>query len=770
MATRRTALTAAFVALLLACAPLARAQQLQVQPFVTGLSFPVAFIADPTSTTRHFVVEQQGHIRLVVNGVLQPTDFLDLSAVVAPGPERGLLGMAVDPDYDCNLRFYVFFTRRDDPATVGVNELGGLVVARFTRSASDPLTADPASRFDFRWGSAAGHGFIEHSTNSNHNGGTIMFGPDGYLYIGTGDGGASYDPPNNAQNPNSLLGKMLRVDVNVADADAQGYQVPADNPFVDDDPIDALPEIWAIGLRNPWKYSFDDPAHGGTGALIIGDVGQDRWEEINYEPAGQGGRNYGWRIREGTNPEFNAPPTTPAFEPLTNPVFEYFHSNGVSPVEGNSVTGGYIYRGSDLSAMWRGRYFFADFSFARVWSANVAAGTGAFSNIIEHTAAFGIGPVSSFGVDTRGELYVVGYGAAKQGVVYRLCEITIAAGVTSFSAAGGTGTATVATEPGCAWSVSAGASWISILSNSQGTGNSTIVFRVAPNTGTTARNAAVMVSGIVVPVSQTAAPAVHGDIDGNGTADLLWQHTDGRLAAWLMNGTTLMDGRPLGPGGLMDPAWRIVASGDFDRDGSRDVVFQHQTDGRLAVWLMSGTTLLSGIALSPGQVMDTNWKIRAAGDIDRDGWTDLVWQHETNGQIAVWLMTGTQLRDGRLFTPNTVADPNWRIVGAGDMNGDGNPDLVWQHQTNGLISAWLMDGSTLRSGTLLSPSQVSDTNWKIRAVTDVNGDGMPDLIWQNQSTGLLSAWLMNGLSLMGDGLRFTPSVVSDTGWQIVGPK
>ena len=189
MASGRTALIAAGTALQLLATPLvAQAQQLRAAPFVTGLSFPVAFVADPTSPTRHFVVEQQGHVRVVVDGVLLTADFLDLSNVVSTGSERGLLGMAIDPGYSSNRRFYVYYTRQDDPAT-GVNELGGLVVSRFTSSQSDPTRAEPTSRFDFRWGSGAGPVFIAHSQFSNHNGGTIMFGPDGYLYIGTGDGG-----------------------------------------------------------------------------------------------------------------------------------------------------------------------------------------------------------------------------------------------------------------------------------------------------------------------------------------------------------------------------------------------------------------------------------------------------------------------------------------------------------------------------------------------------------------------------------------------------
>ena len=212
------------------------------------------------------------------------------------------------------------------------------------------------------------------------------------------------------------------------------------------------------------------------------------------------------------------------------------------------------------------------------------------------------------------------------------------------------------------------------------------------------------------------------------------------MAVWYMRDASLIDGRPFGEG-VLPPGWRIAATGDFDRDGNSDVVLQNQADGRLAIWLMRGPVLVAGVILSPAQVPDVNWKIRAAADMDRDGWPDLIWQHEGSGAVSVWLMTGTRLRDGRLMTPSVVPDTNWRIVGAGDLNGDGHADLVWQHQTNGLISVWFMNGTVLGSGVLLSPGQVVDTNWKIRAVTDTNNDGRPDLVWQNQATGFLSIWL-----------------------------
>ena len=227
------------------------------------------------------------------------------------------------------------------------NTAGDTVVARFRRSA-DPLIADANSRFDLRWNGAGGAAFIAQPF-SNHNGGHLAFGPDGFLYIGLGDGGSGNDPAHRAQNPAELLGKMLRIDVNVPDGHATGYQIPADNPFVRGGPAGVRAEIWAFGLRNPWRYSFDDPGRGGTGALLIGDVGQDRWEEVDYEPANRGGRNYGWRNREGAHNNVTSQP--PAFLPLIDPIHEYDHSAGPS------ITGGFVYRGRALGAAYQGPLF-----------------------------------------------------------------------------------------------------------------------------------------------------------------------------------------------------------------------------------------------------------------------------------------------------------------------------------------------------------------------------------------------------------------------------
>src|SRR5262245_40391554 len=226
------------------------AAQLTTTIVATGLQNPVAFVVDPTDPSLFFVVEQRGTIRTVRNGTVNPAVFLDLRNDVRGGGEQGLLGFAFAPDAATSRRFFVNFT----------NQAGDTVVARFRRDAQG--NADPSSRFDLMW--PDGRRSIDQPFD-NHNGGHLAFGPDDYLYIGLGDGGNAGDPFHNAQNPRSLLGKMLRIDVSVPDDDQRGYRVPEDNPFVDGDPIAALPEIWDIGLRNPWRYSFDDMTRGGTG-------------------------------------------------------------------------------------------------------------------------------------------------------------------------------------------------------------------------------------------------------------------------------------------------------------------------------------------------------------------------------------------------------------------------------------------------------------------------------------------------------------------------
>jgi cysteine-rich repeat protein len=350
----------------------------------SGLTRPLLVTAPPRDVARQFIVEQGGRVLVLKNDVLLSTPFINVSGSISCCGERGLLGMAFAPDYETSGVFYLSFT----------NGSGNSELRRYTVS-GNPDVANPSGTLIL---SVA-------QPYDNHNGGHIAFGPDGYLFFGLGDGGSGGDPQGNGQNLNTLLGKMLRLDVN-----ASTYAIPPTNPFVG---VSGLDEIWSYGLRNPWRWSFDR----GTGALYIADVGQAAWEEVNYRPGtSSGGENYGWSRYEG-NACYSGPcPGTG----LTFPVLTYGHSQGCS------ITGGYVYRGCRMPDL-RGTYFYSDICTPFIKTFKGVSGGSAQSQQ-DRTAdlapggGLAIGGVSSFGEDARGELYVVDYGggSAGQGEVYRI--------------------------------------------------------------------------------------------------------------------------------------------------------------------------------------------------------------------------------------------------------------------------------------------------------------------------------------------------------------
>jgi glucose/arabinose dehydrogenase len=347
---------------------------LLADPVVSGLSNPL-FLTAPATDPRLFIVEQPGRIRVVENGALLPAPFLDLSGQISSGGERGLLGLAFHPSYGSNKFFYVYFTAPN----------GDITITRYAASA-DPNVADAGSA----------HPIITaaHSSRTNHNGGMLAFGADGMLYIGTGDGGGGGDPDENGQDPGTLLGKLLRLDVDAGDP----YAIPADNPFVGT--AGARGEIWAIGLRNPWRWAFDRTA----GDLYIADVGQSAWEEVNVTAATAAGVNYGWDVMEGRHcyePSSGCNPSG-----LAQPVLEYGHD------EGCSITGGLVYRGAAVPAL-QGTYFYADYCGGWVRSFRYANNSAAEPQ----EWAFGnLGNILSFGEDAAGELYIL----SANGTVYRI--------------------------------------------------------------------------------------------------------------------------------------------------------------------------------------------------------------------------------------------------------------------------------------------------------------------------------------------------------------
>jgi len=356
---------------------------------ISGLDQPVFMSSAPGDPDRLFVVEKTGQIRILdpLTGTTNAVDFLDIPAAqLQTSDEQGVLGMAFHPDYATNGKFYVYVT----------NAAGNIELREYLRTAGNPDLADGGSSNVILT--------IPHPIRENHNGGWIGFGPDGYLYISVGDGGGGGDPDNNAQNTGSLLGKMLRIDVNGDDfpGTARNYAVPTDNPFANGAGAD---EIWAVGLRNSWRASFDRL----TGDLYIGDVGQGDREEINFQSAGApGGANYGWAIREGTliydgaRPG-NLPPDSPL---LVDPVLEYAHDS--TPNGGFSVTGGYVYRGP--GAGMQGVYLYADFVSGQVWSFRVVDGAVIDAqNRTEQLVQTGgaVTSIASFAEDGRGNLYIV---------------------------------------------------------------------------------------------------------------------------------------------------------------------------------------------------------------------------------------------------------------------------------------------------------------------------------------------------------------------------
>lgn len=346
---------------------------LALSTLVSGLNNPLG-LEKPPGDNRLFVVEQPGTIRIIENGALRTGDFLDIHTLVNfDGDEQGLLGLAFHPNYSTNRKFYVNYTRDN-----GTRET---VIAEYQTSAADPSQADPNSGRIL---------LVVSQPFANHKGGQLAFGPDGFLYIGLGDGGDAGDPLNNAQNLFSLLGKMLRIGVDPPFTGGLQYAIPADNPFATGG--SGSPEIFAYGLRNPWRFSFER----GTNRMFVADVGQSSWEEVDLM---QNGGNYGWREMEGAH----------CFNPSTGcdtsnkvlPIAEYDHTVGIA------IIGGYVYKGSAIPSL-ANKYIFGDLT-GKIFSLTEApANTWTRANLLSTGLT-----LSSLGQDTAGEMYVVDYGNGK---------------------------------------------------------------------------------------------------------------------------------------------------------------------------------------------------------------------------------------------------------------------------------------------------------------------------------------------------------------------
>ncbi len=353
--------------------------QLSLVPVAGGFTHPVHITHAGDGSGRLFIVEQGGLIKIIKNGATLSTPFLNVSdRLKSSAGEQGLLSVAFPPGYADKQYFYIDYT--------GTQGVGDTVIARYYTTTADPDIADPASAQTL---------LVVAQPFTNHNGGQLAFGPDGYLYIGMGDGGDAGDPLNNAQNTLSLLGKILRIDV---EPQLDPYISPPSNPFIGN--AGYSPEIWALGLRNPWRFSFDRE----TGDLFIADVGQNLYEEVNIQPAASvGGENYGWNIMEGFHCYNSASCNQSG---LTLPVVEYGHSQGDC-----SITGGFVYRGREFSAL-QGVYIYGDYCSGRIWGLRRAGGAWESKLILDSTLL-----ISTFGEDEAGNLYVADHAA---GVIYKI--------------------------------------------------------------------------------------------------------------------------------------------------------------------------------------------------------------------------------------------------------------------------------------------------------------------------------------------------------------
>ena len=350
---------------------------LALSPFVSGLTSPVGFEAPNDGTNRIFILQQGGAIRIIQNGALLSAPFLDVSSNPGfeSGGEKGLLGLAFHPGFNASGKFYVYYTRR----------VSGQLQSVFSEFIVSPPNANVANISSER------QLLVVNQPFDNHNGGQLAFGPDdAYLYIALGDGGSEGDPQGNGQNTSVLLGKILRIDVTSTPPAGHGYAIPVDNPFASSG---GAPEVFAYGLRNPWRFSFDSPTH----RLFAGDVGQDNWEEVDLITSG---KNYGWNRMEGNH---CYPPTVTSCDMtgLVPPIAEYDHSSS----GGTAIIGGAVYRGSAIPALV-GTYIFGDLSSGNVWGLKEDAG-GAWQRtlLLTHNRT-----LSSFGRDAAGELYLVDYG------------------------------------------------------------------------------------------------------------------------------------------------------------------------------------------------------------------------------------------------------------------------------------------------------------------------------------------------------------------------
>jgi glucose/arabinose dehydrogenase len=706
----------------------------------SGLTQPVFAVAAPGDPNRLFVVEKTGLIRILdlASGQIDPTPFLDVSTEISIVGECGLLGLAFDPNFATNGFFYVYL----------INTSGDTEIRRYhVPPGSDQ--ADPAS--------ATLVIGVDQPAATNHKAGWLGFGPDGYLYATLGDGGSD---PSTAQDIDSLLGKILRLDV-TADAfpgdPTRNYAIPADNMFVG---VDGADEIFALGLRNPWRASFDS----GLGVFYIADVGQSEWEEVDI---GALGANYGWNIYEGPDVLAGGEPSAGL---LTFPIHAYDHSVG------SSITGGYVYRGP--SEGLQGQYFFADFIASKIFTLHFDGNAWV---VTERTAQIvtDVGSVevpSAFAEDALGNLYVIDF----SGEIFRLTpdfvsadqgdtllgfggDDTIFGGAGDDSIDGGEGRDTAAfsadvadyviTRDGTAVTVVGpdgtdtltGIEWLRFADALVAVGQTASDFNVDGSADMLLRNGngtllvenvranAVIGATVAGDVGTEWTAAGVEDFDGDGSGDVLFRHDDGTLMIDFIDANVVSGAAVLGQVGL---EWAIAGIGDFNGDSIGDILFR-RGDGTLLIENIGGNAVIGATVL--GQV-GLEWAIAGIGDFNGDATDDILFRR-TDGAMLIETVSGNAVTAAIIAG---VVGLEWAVVGTGDFNADGTSDILLR-EDDGTFQVQSVFGSQVIAADMLGDI---GNEWNFVDIGDFNADLTADILLRHDD-GTFQVWSVSDSQLSG---------------------